>query len=216
MGDAGMRELWATGWMTQNVRMIAALFLVEYMNIHWVEGAEWFHHTLVDADPAINPMMWQNAGKSGLDQWNFTMHPAEFGPRVDPSGDYVRRWCPELRSLPARFVHRPWEAPVRLQKHLPADAYPVRIVHDLDAAARMSQKAILDQKARTSNFSDSSGYDTILLPKGATLAHDGKRIRVFTKKELRLVSKHPTEFDAQERRSTDFHAVLGDYMQKRG
>lgn len=63
-----MRELWLTGWMQQNVRMVVACFLTEYLNIHWVEGARWFHWTLVDADLAINSMMWQNAGKSGLDQ----------------------------------------------------------------------------------------------------------------------------------------------------
>ena len=62
--DAGMRELWATGWMTQSVRMVCASFLVEYLRVNWTRGAEWFHYTLVDADSAINPMMWQNAGRS--------------------------------------------------------------------------------------------------------------------------------------------------------
>lgn len=114
--DAGMRELWNTGWMAQNVRMAAAILLCEHLNIHWVEGRpnsggsqwfvwlchcsfmivslvahapvgeKWFHHTLVDADQAINPMMWQNAGKSGLDQWNFTMHAASAGKTQDPKG----------------------------------------------------------------------------------------------------------------------------------
>ena len=56
--DAGMRELWHTGWMTQSVRMVVASFLVEYLRVNWVKGAEWFHYTLVDADSAINPMMW--------------------------------------------------------------------------------------------------------------------------------------------------------------
>lgn len=62
--DAGMRELWATGWMTQSVRMVCASFLVEYLRVNWTRGAEWFHYTLVDADSAINSMMWQNAGRS--------------------------------------------------------------------------------------------------------------------------------------------------------
>ncbi len=66
--DAGMRELWQTGWMQQNARMCCALFLTEYLNLPWTKGAEWFHDTLFDADLAINAMMWQNAGKSGLDQ----------------------------------------------------------------------------------------------------------------------------------------------------
>lgn len=62
----GMRELWATGWMQQSVRMVAATFLTEYLSLPWSAGAAWFHDTLVDADLAINGMMWQNAGKSGL------------------------------------------------------------------------------------------------------------------------------------------------------
>lgn len=62
--DAGMRELWATGWMTQSIRMVCASFLVEYLRVNWTRGAEWFHYTLVDADSAINSMMWQNAGRS--------------------------------------------------------------------------------------------------------------------------------------------------------
>jgi deoxyribodipyrimidine photolyase len=61
--DAGMRELYSTGWMTQSVRMVVASFLTEYLRVNWVKGCEWFHYTLVDADSAINPMMWQNAGR---------------------------------------------------------------------------------------------------------------------------------------------------------
>lgn len=87
--DAGMRELWHTGYMHQNVRMVVACFLTEYLNYHWVHGARWFHDTLVDADLAINSMMWQNAGKSGLDQWNFSILPTSRA--ADSKGDYVRR-----------------------------------------------------------------------------------------------------------------------------
>ena len=68
MVDAGMRCLYATGWMHQSVRMVVASFLIEYLGISWVDGARWFHDTLVDADLAINSMMWQNAGRSGIDQ----------------------------------------------------------------------------------------------------------------------------------------------------
>jgi deoxyribodipyrimidine photo-lyase len=87
--DAGMRELWQTGYMHQNVRMVVACFLTEYLMFHWVHGARWFHDTLVDADLAINCMMWQNAGKCGLDQWNFTVRPDS--KVADPKGDYIRR-----------------------------------------------------------------------------------------------------------------------------
>merc|ERR1711884_974817 len=59
--DAGMRELYTTGWMNQSVRMVVASFLVEYLRVNWKKGCDWFHQSLVDADSAINPMMWQNA-----------------------------------------------------------------------------------------------------------------------------------------------------------
>jgi deoxyribodipyrimidine photolyase len=220
--DAGMRELWATGWMTQNVRMVVAIFLVEYLNVNWIEGARWFHHTLVDADPAINPMMWQNAGKSGLDQWNFTMHPSEFGRRMDPTGDYTRRWCPELGSLPARFIHCPWEAPMRLQKHVPNGSYPDRCVKDLEQAALLSCSAIRDQRARRRDRNDDGGYDLIVLPKGSTLSHDGRLTRVFTKKDYRLPlkSRHGDDdrctvghgLSSEKRRPDDYGITLGDYI----
>jgi deoxyribodipyrimidine photolyase len=222
--DAGMRELWATGWMHQNVRMVVAIFLVEYLNIHWVEGARWFHHTLVDADPAINPMMWQNAGKSGLDQWNFTMHPAEFGRRMDPTGNYVRRWCPELSSLPPRFIHCPWEAPERLQKHVPTGIYPSRLVENLEAAALLSISAIRDQRARRRDKNDDRGYDTIVLPRGSTVAHDGQQVPLFTKKDYRLPlrmrmnddGRSHNAFQYEKRRPEGFQAVLGDYIRVHG
>jgi hypothetical protein len=72
--DAAMRELYATGWMTQSIRMVAASFLVEYLRVNWTKGCEWFHYTLADSDSAINAMMWQNAGKSGIDQVGLSMN----------------------------------------------------------------------------------------------------------------------------------------------
>ena len=102
MVDAGMRCLYATGWMHQSVRMVVASFLVEYLGVSWVAGARWFHETLVDADLAINSMMWQNAGRSGIDQWNFVLSP-ETGSQ-DPSGSFCRKWLPELARLPKGAV----------------------------------------------------------------------------------------------------------------
>ena len=67
-GGCGMRELYATKWMTQSVRMVCAYFQTEYLRMNWAKGAEWFHHTFADADSAINTMTWQNAGRSGIDQ----------------------------------------------------------------------------------------------------------------------------------------------------
>ena len=109
--DAGMRELWATGYVPNYVRHVVAGFLIEYLNVDWRHGQLWFHDTLVDADVAIQGFMWQNGGHSGMDQWNFVMHPVYAAKSADPDGEYVRRWCPELSGLPREFVHCPWEAP---------------------------------------------------------------------------------------------------------
>ena len=116
--DVGMRRLWRTGWMHQTERMIAATFLTDYLGVDWRHGARWFHDTLVDADLAINAMMWQNAGKSGLDQWDVfagALLPDGSSRGHDPRGDAIARFIPELRRLPpGHWRHRPWEAPDRV------------------------------------------------------------------------------------------------------
>ncbi|MER2537341.1 MAG: deoxyribodipyrimidine photo-lyase [Rhizobiaceae bacterium] len=111
--DAGMRELWRTGWMHNRVRMIAASFLVKDLMIDWRDGEGWFWDTLVDADPADNPMNWQWVAGTGADAAPYfrIFNPVLQGERFDPDGDYVRRYVPELKALPGRWLHRPWEAP---------------------------------------------------------------------------------------------------------
>jgi len=98
--DAGMRELWHTGWMHNRVRMIVASFLVKDLMIPWQEGARWFWDTLVDADLANNTMGWQWTAGCGVDAspWFRVFNPVLQGQRFDPNGDYVRRWVPELAS----------------------------------------------------------------------------------------------------------------------
>jgi len=208
--DAGMRELWTTGWMAQNVRMAAAILLCEHLNIHWIEGERWFHHTLVDADPAINAMMWQNAGKSGLDQWNFTMHAGSAGKTQDPKGHYIRQWCPELAKLPTKFVHAPWEAPAHVLKEAGVELgargnYPDRILVDLGAAAKRSAEAIREQRKRSAEWINDQGYDLIQLPRGSSVAHDGQKFRVFTKPEYR-----------NARSSSDWNEAAGNSRGKGG
>jgi deoxyribodipyrimidine photo-lyase len=111
--DAGMRELWHTGWMHNRVRMAVASFLVKDLLISWQEGARWFWDTLVDADLANNTLGWQWTAGCGADAAPFfrIFNPVSQGEKFDPHGNYVRRWVPELSRLPTEWLHKPWEAP---------------------------------------------------------------------------------------------------------
>ncbi|HYE47982.1 MAG TPA: deoxyribodipyrimidine photo-lyase [Azospirillaceae bacterium] len=111
--DAGMRQLWATGWMHNRVRMIAASFLVKHLLLPWREGAAWFWDTLVDADLANNSAGWQWVAGCGADAAPYfrVFNPVLQGRKFDPAGAYVRRWVPELARLPDAWVHEPWRAP---------------------------------------------------------------------------------------------------------
>lgn len=121
--DAGMRELWQTGWMHNRVRMIAASFLVKHLLISWTEGARWFWDTLVDADLANNTLGWQWTAGCGADAAPYfrVFNPILQGKKFDPEGAYVRRWIPELRNVPAPYIHCPWELP--LQQRVEAGVY---------------------------------------------------------------------------------------------
>lgn len=111
--DAGMRELWATGWMHNRVRMIVASFLVKHLLQPWQDGEAWFWDTLVDADLASNTANWQWVAGSGADAAPYfrIFNPVLQGEKFDPEGRYVRRWAPEVAGLPDTFVHKPWRAP---------------------------------------------------------------------------------------------------------
>ncbi|MDX2084481.1 MAG: deoxyribodipyrimidine photo-lyase [Candidatus Melainabacteria bacterium] len=111
--DAGMRELWQTGWMHNRVRMIVASFLVKDLLQPWQEGARWFWDTLVDADLANNTLGWQWTAGCGADAAPYfrVFNPVLQGEKFDPNGIYVRRWVPELASLTNAQIHRPWEIP---------------------------------------------------------------------------------------------------------
>lgn len=139
--DAGMRELWATGWMHNRVRMVVASFLVKHLLLPWQAGAAWFWDTLVDADLASNTLGWQWAGGCGADAAPYfrVFNPILQGLKFDPNGDYVRRWIPELTALPNQYIHTPWEAPplvlkaagITLSQH-----YPEPLVDHSEARAR--------------------------------------------------------------------------------
>jgi deoxyribodipyrimidine photo-lyase len=111
--DAGMRQLWRIGWMHNRVRMITASFLVKHLLIPWQLGEAWFWDTLVDADLGNNAGGWQWVAGCGTDAAPYfrIFNPVLQGEKFDPEGDYVRRWVPELARVPARYIHRPWEAP---------------------------------------------------------------------------------------------------------
>jgi deoxyribodipyrimidine photo-lyase len=107
--DAGMRELWNTGWMHNRVRMIVASFLVKHLRIPWQQGALWFWDTLLDADLASNSMGWQWSAGCGADAAPYfrIFNPQTQGEKFDPDGLYVKKWCPELTSLTPKFLHSP-------------------------------------------------------------------------------------------------------------
>lgn len=110
--DAGMRELWQTGWMHNRVRMVVASYLTKNLLIPWQEGARWFWDTLVDADLASNAAGWQWVAGSGADAAPYfrIFNPVSQGEKFDPAGDYVRKWVPELARLPKKAIHAPWTA----------------------------------------------------------------------------------------------------------
>ncbi len=111
--DAGMRQLWATGWMHNRVRMIVGSFLVKHLLQPWQEGADWFWDTLVDASLPNNTMGWQWIAGSGADGAPYfrVFNPITQGKKFDETGEYVRKWCPELKDVPLKYLHAPFEAP---------------------------------------------------------------------------------------------------------
>ncbi len=110
--DAGMRELWTTGYMHNRARMIVASFLTKHLLLPWTEGEAWFWDTLVDADLANNSANWQWVAGCGADAAPYfrIFNPVLQGEKFDPGGDYVRRWVPELARLPVSDIHSPWTA----------------------------------------------------------------------------------------------------------
>lgn len=126
--DAGMRELWHTGWMHNRVRMIAASFLVKHLLIDWREGERWFWDTLVDADYGSNAVNWQWTAGTGIDSNMFVriMAPLTQSPKFE-AADYIRRWVPELAHLPNDKIHDP---------AIPPSGYLPKIVGHAEARAR--------------------------------------------------------------------------------
>lgn len=139
--DAGMRELWATGYMHNRVRMISASFLIKDLLIPWQDGEAWFWDTLVDADLASNAASWQWVAGSGADAAPYfrIFNPVTQGEKFDPDGAYVRQWVPELKDLPASVIHAPWlasETDLKAANVVIGKTYPSPIVDHAEARRR--------------------------------------------------------------------------------
>lgn len=145
--DAGMRELWHTGWMHNRVRMVVASFLTKNLRYHWKHGADWFWDTLVDADLANNTQGWQWTAGTGADAAPYfrIFSPIAQAQCFDASGKYIRRWVPELAALPDKALAAPWEQPELLRRLAPS--YPSRPIVDLKDSREAALAAYSGPKA---------------------------------------------------------------------
>ena len=152
--DAGMRELWTTGYMHNRVRMIVASFFAKDLLVHWRKGEQWFWDTLVDADEANNANGWQWTAGTGADAAPYfrVFNPVLQGEKFDPKGEYVSKWVPELGKLPAKWVHAPWDAPTSVLAEAGVtmgETYPKPIV-DHDFARKRALAAYKSSTQETS------------------------------------------------------------------
>ena len=149
--DAGMRELWQTGYMHNRVRMIVGSFLVKNLLLHWHHGANWFFDCLLDADLANNSASWQWVAGSGTDAAPYfrIFNPITQSIKFDPDGDYITKYVPELKLLPKKYLFTPWLAPkeilVKASMNLGV-TYPKPIV-DLENSRNLALNAYLNIKS---------------------------------------------------------------------
>ena len=118
--DAGMRELYETGWMHNRVRMIVASFLVKHLRIHWMEGEKHFKNCLVDYNEASNVAQWQWVAGCGADAAPYfrIFNPILQGEKFDKDGAYTKKWVPELLNMPNKFLYKPWELEKKYQEQI--------------------------------------------------------------------------------------------------
>lgn len=223
--DAAMRQLWLTGWMNNYMRHVVASFLIAYLHLPWQEGYRWFQDTLVDADVAIDAMMWQNGGMCGLDHWNFVMHPVDAAMTCDPYGTYVRKWCPELTDLPDELIHKPWKCPAAMLRRAGVvfgQTYPERIVTDLEERRTRSLQDVAAVRKRFGQYVDQrSGCDLVPVPprlvsealgssqKSGAAGKEEFLLPVITRMEF----KH--QQDDPDATSNPYDAVLKGYVSRK-
>ena len=152
----------------------------------------------MDADVAINAYMWQNGGHSGVDQWNFVMHPVFAAKSCDPDGHFVRKWCPELAKLPAEYIHCPWEAPLSMLAAAGVAlgrSYPRRVITDLEAGRKQALDAVIRVRQGVGKaFILPDGNESLRLP-------DGRMVRLITRVDYREMANVPlTKQTADETR----------------
>lgn len=148
--DAGMRELWQTGYMHNRVRMIVASFLIKNLLVHWRNGERWFWDCLVDADLANNSASWQWVAGTGADAAPYfrIFNPITQGQKFDPEGEYTRKYVPELAAMPKKYLYNPWEAPVDVREEADVvlgKTYPHPCV-DLPASRKVALAAFAKLK----------------------------------------------------------------------
>ncbi|CAN9499246.1 unnamed protein product [Ophioblennius macclurei] len=227
--DAAMRQLWLTGWMNNYMRHVVASFLIAYLHLPWQEGYRWFQDTLVDADVAIDAMMWQNGGMCGLDHWNFVMHPVDAAMTCDPNGSYVKQWCPELAGLPEELIHKPWKCPASMLRRsgvVFGQTYPERIVQDLEERRTQSLQDVALVRKQFGEYVDKrSGCDLVPMPPrlvsealGLSHGHGGVAtegreflLPVITRMEF----KHQQEDPDADAASNPYNAVLKGYVSRK-
>ncbi|KAG1935023.1 deoxyribodipyrimidine photo-lyase [Pimephales promelas] len=223
--DAAMRQLWQTGWMNNYMRHVVASFLIAYLHFPWQEGYRWFQDTLLDADVAIDAMMWQNGGMCGLDHWNFVMHPVDAALTCDPYGTYVRQWCPELKALPDDLIHKPWKCPASMLRRagvVLGGNYPERVVTNLEERRAQSLQDVASVRRRFRQFIDQrSGCDLVPLPARLVqealgsmedvVRHEGNGflLPVITRMEFKHHSEDP------DRQDNPYNAVLKGYVSRK-
>jgi len=148
--DAGMRELYETGWMHNRVRMITASFLVKHLRINWIEGEKHFKDSLLDFNMPNNVAGWQWVAGCGADAAPYfrIFNPILQGEKFDPDGTYVKKWVSELRNVPNKYIHKPWELPKDIAEKINFNInrdYIAPIVNH-EEARQMALKAFADLK----------------------------------------------------------------------
>lgn len=227
--DAGMRELWATGWIHNRIRVIVAGFSVKFLLLPWKWGMKYFWDTLLDADLECDILGWQYISGSLPDGHELERldSPEVQGSRYDPEGEYVRCWLPELARMPTEWIHHPWDAPTAVLKASGIELginYPKPIV-DIDLARENLRKAIflMWETEAAAKATDPSGTTNEIIvdnseaignlgipnmvsrekaPCPTTSSHDQRVPSIQISKNVSLIRKRPKYMEEESKDET--------------